>query len=171
MFTPLIARQHGDGEPLLSKMRVPVCGCLTEVRGSHRTWRPNFCQGFPPISQILKKNGPLLPPPGPKSLPCPLPCARGRVGWGVGLSKPCGQNISGGSPLVDKFPIFWARFHLHRSAQLYPTSGGIHPWVSTVRWGWGRGAHFGTTGVWSTSCPNRGIPARLTKVAWQGGVF
>ena len=80
--TPPITSQHAYMDPLLDNLIVPACGGLTGGRGAHRTWRPKFRQGFPPIFQNLKLFLACCSLRwDPNSLPALPPCAH-RHTWG-----------------------------------------------------------------------------------------
>ena len=147
-----------------------------DVRGgvrTLRTLRPKFCKGLPPI---FKNNKTFLACcclcRDPSHFPSPSLVPVG-VHGGVRSLQPLRPKFCQGFPPSCRINIFliWARCRLHYPARLHPKSAGIHPWVRTVQWGWGRRTPFGTTGVGTTSCTTGGIPARLTKAAWRGGVI
>ena len=131
-----------------------------------------FLPGVPPGFQIVKnfwsRCGSVQ---DPSQFPAPTPVLVSVSGVVRPLQTLWAKTRQGFPPWGQNFYILdWARC-INHPARLRPTSWGIHPWVGAVWWGWGRLTSFRNTGVQSSSCNVRGIPARLPEAAWRGDLL
>ena len=126
----------------------------------------NFARGSPLFYEMSKIYWPVAAPARTSVTYLPPPPAPVGVHGGVRPIQPLRPKICQGFPPSLRIYNFfvWANFWLHHPARLRLNSGGIHTWVHTIWWGWGRGAHFGTTNT-------QGRPARITNASWQGDVL
>ena len=120
-----------------------------------------FSPGVPPYFPLKKKRA--------RSLlicsPSPPPMFPQACMGGLFHSNTYGKTFSRG------YPLFSLVKFLNNPARLRLTSGWMHLWVCPRRWRWRGGGVFGSTGLWEVPCPSLGIPMRLPKAAWQGGVI